>query len=505
MISSRAGHARFCVAAAADRVTDHVGAQAVQCYWTVDAAAWSDSPVVTSGPGRGLRVAVVGSGPSGIYAADALTAQEDTAVSVDILDRLPCPFGLVRYGVAPDHLSIRSVRGTLDRVLRRPAVRFLGNVEIGTDLSLAELHRCYDAIVFGYGAARDRHLGIPGEDLPGSIAATDLVAWYCGHPDAPRAMIEESLRSARSVVVVGVGNVAVDVTRILTKPVRDLDQTDMPEHVLTALRALAVTDVHVLGRRGPVQASFTTKELRELGELGGVAARVDPADLELDAFSQAQLAGERVAARNLDVLAGWTEPPAQPAGRTIRLHFLTRPVAIRGTDRCEQVDVERTRIDDTGAATGTGEIASIAADLVVRSVGYRGQPLGELPYDAGRGIVPNDSGRVLREGAVVGGEYVVGWIKRGPTGIIGTNKKDAVQTVAALLADAATLAPAATPSPDAVTDLLRAHGVDYVPFTGWERIDAAEVALGASLGRPRTTLHERAQLLAIAHDRATHG
>lgn len=460
--------------------------------------------MVTPGPGRELRVAVIGSGPSGIYAADALTAQDAIAVSVDILDRLPCPFGLVRYGVAPDHLSIRSVRGTLDRVLRRPGVRFLGNVDVGTDLVLDELHRFYDALVFAYGAAGDRRLGIPGEDLPGSLAATDLVAWYCGHPDAPRARVESALRAARSVVVVGVGNVAVDVTRILTKPARDLDQTDMPEHVLAVLRSLAVTDVHVLGRRGPVQASFTTKELRELGELDGVAVRVDPAELELDPFSTAQLDGNRLAARNLDVLATWAEPPeptepsAKPSGRTIHLHFCTRPVAIRGADRCEQVDVERTRVDDTGAAAGTGRTTTIDAQLVVRSVGYRGQPLGELPYDTARGVVPNDCGRVLREGDVVSGEYVVGWIKRGPTGIIGTNKKDAAQSVASLLADAATLPPARTPDPAAVTEFLRERSVGYVTFGGWERIDAAEVALGNSFGRPRTTMHERERLLTVA-------
>lgn len=460
---------------------------------------WSDSRVAAPEPDRSLRVAVVGSGPSGIYAADALTSQPAVPVSVDILDRLPCPFGLVRYGVAPDHLSIRSVRATLDRVLRRPAVRFLGNVTVGRDLDRADLHRYYDAIVFAYGAARDRRLGIPGEDLPGSIAATDLVAWYCGHPDAPRDRIEDALRAARSVAVIGVGNVAVDVTRVLSKPVRDLDQTDMPDHVLETLRSLAVTDVHVLGRRGPVQASFTTKELRELGELGEVAVDVDPDDLRLDPFSAAQLDANRVAVRNLDVLQSWTLP-SDPvaASRTIHLHFLTRPAEIRGTGRAAELVVERTRLDGAGRVAGTGETRVIPAELVVRSVGYRGEALAGLPFDPERGIVPNDAGRIHHDGAAVAGEYVTGWIKRGPTGIIGTNKKDAAQTVESLLADAATLPRAAEPAPESVTDFLRARGVGYVSLDGWGRIDAAEIALGAASGRPRTTMHDRDQLLAVA-------
>ena len=433
-----------------------------------------------------------------MYAADALTSQGSVPVSVDILDRLPCPFGLVRYGVAPDHLSIRSVRQTLEKFFDRPGVRFLGNVEVGRDITVAELHRYYDAIVFTYGAARDRRLGIEGEELAGSIAATALVAWYCGHPDAPRELIESSLQGASSVVIVGVGNVAVDVTRVLAKTRAELEHTDMPEHVLALLDASNITDIHLLGRRGPVQATFTTKELRELGELDDAEVIVDSADLVLDPFSEAALAQDRVAARNLDVLREWSTRTPRGSRRRVHVRFLTRPVELLGTALVEKVVVERTRLDETGAAIGTGELETIGADLVVRSVGYRGEPLAELPFDSRRGVVPNDAGRVLRDDAVVPGEYVAGWIKRGPTGIIGTNKKDAAQTVNSLLEDAERLPLAVEPAHDAVTTMLCARGIEVVTFDGWERIDAAEIALGVSAGRVRTTMHERDALLGVA-------
>ena len=450
---------------------------------------------------RLLRVAVVGSGPSGIYTAEALTAQKDVPISVDVLERLPTPFGLVRYGVAPDHESIRSARGTLEKVFARPGVRFLGNVEVGQDLDLIDLHRHFDAVVFAYGAARDRRLGIPGEDLAGSVAATDFVAWYCGHPDAPREQIESSFAGARSAVVVGMGNVAVDVTRLLAKTAVEIEHTEMPQHVLDAFAASSVRDIYVLGRRGPVQASFTTKELRELGELADADVLVTPEDLVLDPLSDEIVRDNRLLARNVDVLRDWSGRASADRRRRIHLRFLTKPIEIVGNGRVQGVVVERTRIDEVGAATGTGQTSVIEADLVIRSVGYRGQPIEGLSYDPVRGVVPNDVGRVTKDGAVVAGEYVAGWIKRGPSGVIGTNKKDAAQTAASLLADAAVLPTAPEPHPEVFTALLSERSVQCVTWDGWRLIDAAEVSLGGSYGRRRTTLHDREALLENARKR----
>ena len=449
-----------------------------------------------------MRVAVVGSGPSGIYAADALVSQDSIPVEVDIIDRLPVPFGLVRYGVAPDHVSIRSVRDTLDKTLDKPGVRFLGNVTIGSaadggDVSVAELHDLYDAVIFTYGASRDRRLGIPGEDLDGSVAATDFVAWYCGHPDADRATFERLIPSASAAVVVGVGNVAVDVARVLGKTVGELDHTDMPQHVLDTLDRSGITDVYVLGRRGPAQAAWTTKELKELGELVDADVIVRPEDAELDDASAALAASDRAVGRNVEVVREWSTRTPEGKRRRVHVRFLSRPVEMRGDDRVRTVVIERTRLTADGGAEGTGELEEVAADLVVRSVGYRGTALDEVPFDAGRNVIPHTDGRVERDGQVVPGEYVAGWIKRGPTGIIGTNKKDAVATVASLLDDAsAGVLPApARGTADAVDALLADRGVEVVTTSGWRAIDAAERGLGSTRGRDRTTIHERADLL----------
>lgn len=449
---------------------------------------------------RPFRVAVIGSGPSGMYATDALVNQEEIPVSVDIIDRLPTPFGLVRYGVAPDHLSIRSVRDTLDKVLDHPDVRFLGNVEVGRDVSLVQLREFYDAVVLTYGASRDRALGIPGEELAGSIAATDFVNWYTGHPDTDPDAFSDFLASATSVAVIGVGNVAVDVTRVLSKAPDEIEHTDMPDHVFAALRASGIRDVHLVGRRGPAQATWTTKELRELGELAQTQILVAEGGEVDDAASVRAVAEDKAVARNVAVVEGWSGHVDDGRERSIRLHFRCRPVEIVGKDRVEGLVVETTTLDEEGQASGTGQTHVIAVDGVIRSVGYRGTALEGVPFDGRRNVIPNRDGRVLDGDSPLSGFYVAGWIKRGPTGIIGTNKKDAVQTVACLLEDAAdpTAWTAVHPEATAVDAALGDRVV--VGTSGWRSIDAAERALGASRGRDRTTLHDRAALLEAAGD-----
>lgn len=440
-----------------------------------------------------LRVAVVGSGPAGVYAADVLTRGTD-GVSVDVLDRLPAPYGLVRYGVAPDHVKMKSVDVALRKVLERESVRFVGNVEVGTDLTLADLRRHYDAVLFATGAAVDRRLGVPGEDLPGSFSATDFVAWYSGHPDAD---LDRFTLRARRVVVIGVGNVAVDVARVLAKTAAELSTTDVPGHVLEVLEGSAVEEVTMVGRRGPAQARFTTKELRELGELANADVVVDPADLELSEADQAEVGKDRTLRANLEVLRGWVgrEPEGRP--RKLTLRFWLRPEAVLGVDAVTGLRTERTRLE-AGRLVGTGETVDLPAEMVLRSVGYRGLPLPGLPFDDTTGVVPHRAGRVLTESGPLPGVYVAGWIKRGPTGVIGTNKSDAAETVATLLADAPELPRASERDPDAVLELLCGRGVDPVEWAGWTAIDAAEQALGVERGCARVKIADRKGLLEAA-------
>ena len=438
----------------------------------------------------GLRVAVVGSGPAGVYAAAALV--KAGGVTVDVLDRLPAPYGLVRYGVAPDHVKMKSVDAALRKVLEDPAVRFLGNVEVGTDLSLDELHRFYDAVVFATGAAVDRRLDVPGEDLAGSFSATDFVAWYSGHPDAE---LDRFTLRTRHVVVVGVGNVAVDVARVLVRSAAELSRTDVPGHVLDVLAASAVTDVTMLGRRGPAQARFTTKELRELGELAGADVLVDPADLELSPAEKAEVDADRTLRANLSVLEGWAGRAPEGHPRRLRLRFWLRPAAVLGDSVVTGFRAERTALAG-GRLTGTGETVDLPAEMVLRSVGYRVVPPCGLPLDLQTGTVPHDAGRVLRAGVPVPGVYVAGWLKRGPTGIIGTNKPDATETVRSVLADTTERAPERDPG--AVLAALTERGVSPVEWSGWEAIDAAEQALGAARDTARVKIADRAELLRTA-------
>lgn len=432
-----------------------------------------------------VRVAVVGSGPAGLYAAEALVKQAEGEVRVDVFDRLPTPYGLVRYGVAPDHKSIKSIARYLQKVLEHPAVRFFGCVELGRDVTREQLLDCYDAVVYATGAMVDRHLRIPGEDLPGSIAATEFVNWYCGHPDA--ADLDFDL-SAEEVAVIGVGNVAVDVVRILAKTADELRDTDIPQQVIEKLSASRVRRVHLIGRRGPAQAKFTTKEARELGQLAGAEIHVSPADLDLAATDptgeSARLAeSDRLVKGNIKVLSAWTEQPVGDKPRRIDVRFFRAPVEILGTGRVEGLRLERTEFDGTGRVVGTGSYETLPVGMVLRSVGYQSVPLAGVPFDERSSTIPNDAGRILdADGTRVPREYVAGWIKRGPSGVVGTNKSDAAETVSALLADLA--ADPGRPRPAGrIESMLEGTGGDLVTYTDWLRLDAAEVELAEKLAR----------------------
>ncbi|RLU89132.1 NADP oxidoreductase [Streptomyces griseocarneus] len=448
-----------------------------------------------------LRVAVVGSGPSGVYTAQALVQQRDVpGVTVDVLDRLPCPYGLVRYGVAPDHEKIKSLQGNLRSALEHPDIAFLGNVPVGdtpggvTPRRLLEL---YHAVVYCVGAATDRRLGIPGEDLPGSHSATEFVSWYSAHPDAAPGGFA---LGARSAVVIGVGNVAVDVARVLARGADELRATDVPHSALSALAGSRVAEVQMVGRRGPSQAKFTTKELRELGALPDAEALVRADEAALDPAWDDPSGLPAAVRRNVEVLRGWNTEPRLGRARHIRLRFFLRPVALLGDEAVRAVRFERTAPDGRGGVVGTGRFEDVEAQLVLRSVGYRGVPIPGLPFDTDRGTVPHDRGRVLRDGSPSPGEYVAGWIKRGPTGVIGTNRSCAKETVGSLLADADVLK--ARPAAQDPRSVLRASVRQLVEWPGWLGIEAAETALGRRLGRGPVKIPDWDGLLTAARGRA---
>lgn len=449
--------------------------------------------------GRPARVAIVGSGPSGFYAADALIKAEPE-VAVDMYDRLPTPFGLVRGGVAPDHPKIKNVIRIYERIAGDAAFGFLGNVHVGRDVSVEELRAHYDAVIFTCGAETDRNLNIPGIELTGSHTATEFVGWYNGHPD----YLERSFDLSQEVaVVIGQGNVAVDVTRVLAKTVDELKDTDIAAHALDALAASKVKEVHVVGRRGPVQAAFTNKEIRELGELADCdLAFNDPGDFELNAASQAELedAANIGAGRNWKVLEELRA--GQPAGKSRRIvvHFFRSPRELSGIGRVESLVLERNRLAGEAGnqwAEGTGETAAMECGLFFRSVGYRGVEIPGVPFEARRGVFPNEAGRIVADGAPVPGLYAAGWIKRGPSGVIGTNKPDSVETVRKLLEDLPALAGCATPDTAPLCGLLAERGVRVVSYPDWQRIDAAEVARGKPHGKPREKFTTVAEMLAV--------
>jgi ferredoxin--NADP+ reductase len=455
------------------------------------------------GAARPLRVAVVGSGPAAFYAAGHLLASEDPPAEVDMIERLPTPWGLVRLGVAPDHPNLKTVSRAFEKIAQRPGFRFFGNVEVGRDVEHEALVRLYDAVVYAVGSQTDRRLGIPGEDLPGSWAATELVAWYNGHPDFQDLHFD---LSHERVVVVGNGNVALDVARMLALTREELAPTDTTDAAIEAIVESGIREIVVLGRRGPVQAAWTSTELHEMGDLAGAGIVVDPAELELDPASEAELAAaSNLVQRNFEILREFAsrEPEGKP--RTIGLRFRVSPVALLGEDRVEGVEVVHNRLeaDEAGRvrAVATEERETIPCGLVFRSVGYHGVPLPGVPFDGSTGTVPNASGRVLdASGEPIPGLYAAGWIKRGPTGVIGTNKKDATETVELLLEDAreGRLARADGSEDGRIDDLLDERGVEAVVYAGWEAIDALERSRGEPHGRPRIKLCSWDELLAAA-------
>ena len=438
----------------------------------------------------GIRVAIVGGGPAGIYAADILTKSE-ADVSVDILERLPAPFGLVRYGVAPDHPRIKEIVKALQRVLAKPDVRLIGNVEFGVDVKLADLREFYDAVIVATGAMADRDLGIPGEEL--SFGAADFVSWYDAHPDVPQTWPLD----APSVAVLGVGNVALDVARVLAKTGDEMLATDIPAHVYEGLKNKTTTDVHVFARRGPAYAKFSPMELRELNHSPNVEVIVHPEGFDVDEHGMEHIAKHKAQKMVLDTLANWVgrDPVGKP--HRIHLHFAEAPAEVIGADgKVTALRTEHTHSPNAdGNVEGTGTFTDWDVQAVYRAVGYRSTPLTGLPFDDKAAVIPNDEGRVLDlDGNPIPGTYVTGWIKRGPVGLIGHTKSDAAQTVEHLLAETGETAPQR--EPEAVDAYFAERGVDVTTFDHWERLDQHEIALGEAEGRIRIKVASRDEMVA---------
>ncbi|HXC50699.1 MAG TPA: FAD-dependent oxidoreductase [Candidatus Limnocylindrales bacterium] len=449
-------------------------------------SAWATA--TTSG--RPLRVAVVGAGPAGFYTVEALLKRKDVDVDVDLFERLPAPYGLLRYGVAPDHPKIKSVSVAYDRLCEDPRVRFFGNVHVGRGLAVSDLLACYDQVVFATGCETDRRIGVPGEELAGSLSATAFVAWYNGHPEYRSLPVD---LSTERVVVVGIGDVAMDLARILLRNPDDLANTDIADYALAALRTSRVREVVILARRGPRQAAFAAKELEDIAELPGVGVSVDRDQVTHDLETVDPHHGtER---HKLEVLAAIADAGDGGARRRLEIRFLASPAAILGEGgrtaaiRIQHNELIRSASSDV-VARGTGRYETIPCGLVLRSVGYRGLPLAGLPFDEERGIIANAGGRVLDGGVIVPGLYVSGWIKRGATGVVGTNKGDAAATVANMLEDAATTPArdAASVSRGAIDRVLGERGIRVVTWDGWKRIDRVERERGAATGKVREKL-----------------
>ncbi|MGA5419229.1 FAD-dependent oxidoreductase [Streptomyces lavendulocolor] len=446
---------------------------------------------------RPLRVAIVGAGPAGIYAADALLKSEaaaDPGVSIDLFERMPAPFGLIRYGVAPDHPRIKGIITALHQVLDKPQIRLFGNVDYGTDVVLDDLRAFYDAVIFSTGATADRALDIPGIDLDGSYGAADFVSWYDGHPDVPRTWPLE----AEKVAVLGVGNVALDVARILAKTADELLPTEIPPNVYEGLKANKALEIHVFGRRGPAQAKFSPMELRELDHSPNIEVIVNPEDIDYDAGSIEQRRSNKQVDMVAKTLENWAIRDVGNRPHKLFLHFFESPTEILGEDgKVVGLRTERTELNGSGNVKGTGAFTTWDVQAVYRAVGYLSDELPKLPFDLASGTVPDEGGRVVEGGEHMASTYVTGWIRRGPVGLIGHTKGDANETVANLLEDhrEGRLLTPASPEEDAVVAFLRDKGVEYTTWEGWYRLDAAERALGEAEGRERVKIVEREGML----------
>ena len=451
------------------------------------------------------KIAVIGSGPAGFYAAGELFRQQSWEIKVDMFERLPTPFGLVRGGVAPDHQKIKSVQKIYSRIAENENFRFFGNVEFGRDIFQADLLEHYDAVIYSVGSPADRELGIPGEDLSGSHSATEFVAWYNGHPDFCDYKFD---LSAKNAFVIGIGNVALDVARILAKTPEELAETDIADYALDALRASQLEDIWLVGRRGPVQAAFSPAELREFMELAEADVVVEQNVLELDAESQQILETDASndTKKNIEILKQISAREISEKKRRVHFLFLSSPVEISGNDKVEKISLVRNQLlkreDGSLAAQPTEEINEAAAELVFRSIGYHGQPLPDLPFDQKSGTIPNECGQVKdpeNGNKLRNREYVAGWIKRGPSGVIGTNKQDAVETVHRMLEtflNEKMEAGKNCANPDIVA-LLENRKLEYVSFADWKLIDVHETEAGQKQGRPRVKLTSIAEMLSV--------
>ncbi len=448
---------------------------------------------------RPLRVAIVGSGPSGFYAAESLMSNPAVKVKVDMFDRLPAPFGLVRYGVAPDHFKIKNVIKVYEKTAQHPEFSFFGNVNVGYDISIEELKKFYDAILFTCGAQTDKKIGIPGEDLPGSHTATEFVAWYNGHPDYCNRKFDLSCEVA---VVVGQGNVAMDVSRILSKTVEELKNTDIAQHALEVLARSKIKEVHLIGRRGPAQAAFTPPEIKEFGELVDCDPIVDAKDLELNEASQKELENpaNNAKKKNFETLKSFAGLTERKKNRKFVVHFLKSPVALSGQGKVEKVVLEKNVLEGEAGnqkAKGTGIKEEMPCGIFFRSVGYSGVPIPGVPFDERKAVFPNKEGRILNGPNIVPGFYASGWIKRGPSGVIGTNKPDSEETVKKILEDTLALTPCSTPDSSALSEYFKKKSVRFVSFEDWKKIDTAEIERGKPLGKPREKFVVKEEMLAV--------
>ncbi|NWJ48329.1 MAG: FAD-dependent oxidoreductase [Chloroflexi bacterium] len=452
---------------------------------------------------RPLRVAIIGAGPAGFYATEALFKTSGLVVQVDMFNRFPTPYGLVREGVAPDHQSIKAVTRIYDKTAENPNFRYFGNVTLGKDVTHADLKKYYDQIIYAVGAQSDRKMGIPGEDLENSYPATVFVGWYNAHPDY--CDLEFDL-SCERVAVVGNGNVAMDVARILVTEPDELAKTDIADYTIEKLRQSKVKEVILLGRRGPVQAAFTHPELKEFGELPNVTVVIDPAALELDEHSAAALPSDKSATKNVETMRQYATNPHVKGDRKVEFRYLVSPVEVIGKDgKVAAVKIEKNRLekgaDGSIKAVGTGEYETLEVGMIFRSVGYKGAPLADVPFDSKSGIIPNVAGRVTESagGAVVAGEYVVGWAKRGPSGIIGTNKPDSAATVVSAVQDVSELDGIADENrnPVLIENLLQERGIKYVTYADWHVINKAEIARGEQKGSPRVKFYRVPDMLEV--------